>query len=106
MGRVTVRLSPIADTMPRYEFPDDEPLDDHVPNDEDVERVSYQGGTEVVVTAKSDERHSGSDLDVMSRSELYSLGKEHDVDLEWSGDSADTRQEMIDKIHSEAGDEL
>jgi len=106
MGRVTVRLSPVADTMPRYEFPADEPLEDHVPDDEEVERVVYQGDTETVVTAKSDERHSGSGLDGMSRSELYSLGKEHDVDLDWSGDSADTRQDMIDKIESEVGDEL
>lgn len=106
MGRVTVRLPRVADTMPEYQFPADEPLGDHVPDDEEVESVRYRGDNETVVTVKSGGVHSGSDLDDMSRSELHSFGNENDVDLEWSGDNADTRQNMIDKIESEVGDEL
>lgn len=38
--------------MSEYEFPADEALDDHVPDDEKVVDVTYNGDTEVVETEK------------------------------------------------------
>jgi len=93
--------------MPEYEFPADDSIDDHVPDDEEVASVLYVGDTEVVETEKTNGLPDNLDVfnfENMTRDEVYNKGVGLGVDLNWGGDNADTKQEMIDKIYAAAGD--
>jgi hypothetical protein len=79
--------------MNRYEFPAEDSIDKHVPPYERRVSVEYQGDTQVVKTEGPDE---------MTRQELYQAGERVGADLNWSGENAHTKEQMIDKLTEEA----
>ena len=89
--------------MPRYEFDRDDELSEHVPDTESVESIRYSGSKEIVHTTEED-NYSQSQLEEMDRSGLYELGEDLGADMDWSGEDADSREEMVVKV-SEAIEE-
>lgn len=81
--------------MGQYEFPQDESIDDHIPDGEIAVSVEYSGGMEYVTT---EERSESRDLEELDRQQLYEIGDDVGADLTWSGEDADTEEEMRRKI--------
>lgn len=72
---------------------------DIVPDNEKIIVITSVPGAVVVETEPWDENNSEElSFDGMSRAELYEYGKDSDADLVWSGDDADTKEEMADKL--------
>jgi len=80
--------------MPEYEFSESEDISDYVSDEEEIVSVRYMSGTEFVETERPDD----TDLGGMTRQELYSVAKGLGADVNWSGDDADTKEYMKEKI--------
>lgn len=81
--------------MAHYEFDWSESIDDHVPESEIVTHVSYSNGMEHVETEM---KETWKNLEEMDRQKLYELGDGVGVELNWTGENADTKEEMIQKL--------
>lgn len=85
-------------------FNSEEALSDHVPEGSIVKSVKYNGSVETVVYVTPD-GVGRDELVNMSRSQLYSFGKEIGVELRWSGEEAHSKEEMIEAIAETEGEE-
>ena len=93
--------------MPTYELTADTDTDAVLDSDEVVTDVVYVGDTKHLRTEQDAQTHAQTQLEAMTRTELYQYGQDHDVDLNWRGANADSAAEMRQKIqdHQDGGDE-
>lgn len=83
-------------------FDSGEKLSDHVPEDATVEEVVYVGDSETVKYDTGDGADGGDgERSDKTRSGLYREAKRMGLDVTWSGEGADTKEEIETMIAEE-----